>query len=237
MSSLVLKNFTRGLLKLNRALGKHARPIDQIVCIDIECTCDSPVQIYPLELIEIACLRVDLTSIKNTSKNTHGQSSNYNMFHSYVKPIENPQLTPFCQELTGIMQPTVDDADTVEKVFSNWMDWMKSEDLIDDNLEKKQDFAFASCGNFDIHTLSPELISFFNMDGDLPIYFKEWINVKRTFVSHKNVWPKGLLNMLALLNLEPSGRLHSAKDDCKNLARVIECLHHNGCKFKINSRM
>lgn len=235
MRSLIYKNFVRGLLRINRSLGKP-RPIDHIVCMDIECTCDSPVQIYPMELIEIACIKLDLTSLD--SKNiSFGSLDDRSMFHSYVRPTVNPNLTLFCQELTGIMQKTVDESETADRVIKNMIDWFQEQELIDEKFVIRKDFALASCGNFDLRALSPVLRNFFNENGELPIYFREWINVKKTFVSHKSQWPKDLLNMLSLLGEEPSGRLHSAKDDCRNLAKVIECLHRDECKFQITSRL
>jgi inhibitor of KinA sporulation pathway (predicted exonuclease) len=239
---MLLKTFTRGLFRRNRALKLD--PIDVAVCIDIECTCDTPVQMQPMEIIEIACLKLDLIGRQNQTRSFNKDKtipSNLDKcptFHSFVRPVINPKLTLFCQELTGVLQTTVDKAETIEVVIDNLFKWLQDEELIDkDNMRTRQ-FAFASCGNFDLNLLSPLVSSHkFNNDLELPIYFREWINVKKTFVNHKRGWPKGLYHMLELLGEEPSGRLHSAVDDCKNLARVIECLYADGCKFHITSKL
>lgn len=230
---MILRTFTRNMFRANRAT--KSQPIDYAICIDIECTCDSPIQIHPMEVIELACLKLDLTKIQKT-RNNH--VDHYSTFHQYVRPVINPNLTLFCQDLTGILQSTIDNAEPVEQVVKKLMLWLKDEDLIDDNFERKRNFAFASCGNFDLNLLSPIIRDLqFNNNLELPIYFREWINVKKTFVNHKREWPKGLYHMLEMLGEKPSGRLHSAKDDCKNLARIVECLHLEGCKFNVTSKV
>lgn len=218
---------------MNRTTG--FKPVDLAICIDIECTCDNPVQIYPMEVIELACLKLDLTE---THKPSNKQLDHCPTFHSFVKPVIHPQLTLFCQDLTGITQSIVNKSDRIEQVIERLFNWLKEQDLIDENNEKIKNFAFASCGNFDLNLLAPIIKDRkFNNNLELPIYFKEWINVKKTFVNHKKEWPKGLYHMLEILGEEPSGRLHSAKDDCKNLARVVECLHAEKCKFYVTSKV
>lgn len=233
---MILRNFTRNLLRTNRSNIRKTN-VDYAICLDIECTCDSPVQIHPMEVIELACIKMDLTSPPG-AKSIVNRVAKYPMFHSYARPVINPELTLFCQELTGIMQSTVDEADTIDQVLRNWITWMKEEEMIDDNYEKRKNFAFAACGNFDLSLLSPIIKDcLFNDNLELPIYFKEWINVKKTFLNHKREWPKTLYHMMDLLNEVPTGRLHSARDDCKNLAKVVECLHLEGSTFQVTNKV
>lgn len=237
---MLLRTFTRSLIRRNRGLTNRHQPVDYAVCIDIECTCDEPTQIYPMEVIELACLKLDLKKIQ-ARKHDDGielNSTIHPCFHSYVRPVVNPELTLFCQELTGIMQETVNKAETIDKVVNDLLLWLKEQNLIDDNYSNTENFAFASCGNFDLNLLSPIISDCqFNNHHELPIYFREWINVKKTFVNHKGEWPKGLYHMLELLDENPIGRIHSAMDDCKNLAKVVECLQQEGCKFYVTNRI
>lgn len=229
---MILRQFSRNLLKKARTLRSNRDPVSHTVCIDIECTCDSPVQLEPMEVIEVACLRLNLT----TPRDELLRLDEFPIFHKFVKPTINPNLTDFCQDLTGIMQSTVDKAPTIDVVIQELVQWLKDERLIDSNGQKIERFAFASCGNFDLITLKSIIEdSQANNNLELPIYFKEWINVKRTFVNHKREWPKSLYHMLELLGEEPFGRLHSAKDDCMNLAKVVDLLHRDGCKFDITN--
>lgn len=212
-----------------------SKPVDVALCLDIECTCDSPLQIYPMEIIEIACVRYDLTNSRNESNKPFRQPVK---FHSYIKPVINPKLTLFCQELTGIVQSTVDNAPTIETTSQELFKWLQDINMIDSNYDKEENFAFVTCGNFDLHKLSPIIrdVCFERNPDRLPIYFKEWINVKKSFVNHEKIWPRNMYHMLDLLQLEPMGRLHSALDDCVNVARIVECLHNNGVEFTITDR-
>lgn len=232
---MILRTFTRSLFRARRT--HQLRSVDIAVCIDIECTCDSPLQIQPMELIEIACLKLDLTKIASSNQRSYDFVDECPTFHSFVKPVINSELTLFCKELTGLTQSIVDRAEPVEHVTDKLFSWLVEEELIDANLKQESNFAFASCGNFDLNLLSPVIRRCkFNNDLELPIYFQEWINVKKTFVNHKREWPKSLYHMLELLSIKPSGRLHSAKDDCKNLARIVECLYAGGCDLNVTNR-
>lgn len=236
---MISRQFVRGLLRANRASTPACKPIDYAICIDIECTCDSPVQLEVMEVIEIACLKFNISNsrVSNDMSITE-QVERCPLFQRFARPTIQPELTEFCQELTGIMQETVNKAQPFNRIFSELMDWLRMEKLIDNRGERMASFAFASCGNFDLNTLSP-LIRNIQTDNnlELPVYFKEWINIKKTFVNHKREWPKSLHHMLELIGEEPSGRLHSARDDCKNLAKVVSWLHRDGCKFHITNRL
>lgn len=236
---MILRNSVRHLYKPASMYRKtNAKSADRLVCIDIESTCDSPTQISPMEIIEIACLKVD-----TSSQQRDFESSNCSTFHRYIRPIHHPKLTLFCQDLTGILQSTVDKAEKIDKVSLDLIDWLKNNDLINDQFDNISNFSFASCGNFDLNMLSSALSKhIFNNTSlyqghELPIYFKEWVNVKKTFVNHKREWPKNLYNMMDILGEKPSGRLHSALSDCKNLAQVVNKLCLDGCKFYPNSKL
>lgn len=235
---MILRNFIRNLVRPVRIFRDRPK-IDHAVCIDIECTCDSPVQIYPMEVIELACVKLDISSHPDTKAAQKRSPFNESqIFHSYVRPVINPELTLFCQDLTGIMQSTVESAEPLDKVLPELIAWMREQGLIDDNYGKKKNFAFASCGNFDLQMLSPIIKDcLFNGNLEIPIYFTEWINVKKTFLNHKREWPKNLYHMMDLLNEAPEGRLHSARDDSKNLARVVERLHLEGSMFQVTNKV
>lgn len=209
--------------------NKHIKPLKQLVSIDLECTCDSPVQIYPMEIIELACIKVDLANL----------TSHEEPFHEYVRPVVNPQLTLFCTDLTGILQSVLDESDDISVVVKRLLQWMNKQNLIsDDYQEKKEQFSFVSCGNYDMNCLQPALNKYYESQGkETPDFFKEWINIKKPFVQITHQWPRGLYHMLEILEESATGNLHSAIDDCKNLAKVIQVLDKRGCEFFITSRL
>lgn len=238
---MISRQFTRGLLRYNKTLKRDLKPINYAVCVDIECNCDSPVQLEVMEVIEISCLKVDISKSRADAQEymtIAEKVENSPTFHRFVKPAIQPKLTTFCQELTGIMQETVDKAQPFDKMLGELMNWLKVEQLIDTRGDRMESFAFASCGNFDLNTVNSMYRGIqSNNNLELPVYFKEWINIKKTFVNHKKEWPKSLHHMLELIGEEPSGRLHSARDDCKNLAKVVSWLYRDGCEFYITNKL
>lgn len=70
-----------------------------VLIIDLEATCDEDLIESEMEIIEIGAVWV-------TSNGTV-----LDAFQALVRPITHTQLTPFCQQLTGIKQTEVDRAD------------------------------------------------------------------------------------------------------------------------------
>lgn len=177
-----------------------------------------------MEIIEIACTKIDLCDKKNVRQS---------QFHEYVRPLINPQLTLFCTDLTGIMQSTVDKSDDINVVVERFLNWMYEQRLIShDYQEPVQEFSFVSGGNNDLRWLAPHLENYYSSRRrEIPKFFKEWINIKKPFVQITRQWPRGIFQMLEILGEAPKGRSHSAKDDCMNLATVIEILDKRGSDF------
>lgn len=46
-------------------------------------------------------------------------------FHAYVRPSEVTQLSEFCIQLTGIRQSQIDSSDPLNKVLTQFHDWLK----------------------------------------------------------------------------------------------------------------
>jgi inhibitor of KinA sporulation pathway (predicted exonuclease) len=74
-----------------------AQPFAYYCVIDFECTCEENNRDnYPHEIIEWPAVLIDAST--NQVVDT---------FHVYVTPTQNPKLTPFCTQLTGIQQSQV----------------------------------------------------------------------------------------------------------------------------------
>ncbi|XP_073936429.1 ERI1 exoribonuclease 3 isoform X13 [Castor canadensis] len=157
-------------------------------------------------------------------------------FHMYVQPVVHPQLTPFCTELTGIIQAMVDGQPSLQQVLERVDEWMAKEGLLDPNVKS----IFVTCGDWDLKVMTqnvrealqlcwlfslppPALVSSsiaivnFWLPGQcqylgLPVadYFKQWINLKKAYSFAMGCWPKnGLLDMNKGLSLQHIGRPHS----------------------------
>ncbi|XP_073936425.1 ERI1 exoribonuclease 3 isoform X8 [Castor canadensis] len=192
--------------------------------LDFEATCDKP-QIHPQEIIEFPILKLNGRTMEIEST-----------FHMYVQPVVHPQLTPFCTELTGIIQAMVDGQPSLQQVLERVDEWMAKEGLLDPNVKS----IFVTCGDWDLKVMTqnvrealqlcwlfslppPALVSSsiaivnFWLPGQcqylgLPVadYFKQWINLKKAYSFAMGCWPKnGLLDMNKGLSLQHIGRPHS----------------------------
>lgn len=175
--------------------------------IDFECTCwqagDEEKKAH--EIIEFPAVFMNSKTLEIEFE-----------FHEYVRPTENPILTPFCVELTGISQATVDAADDLEAVLSTFDDFLK---------ENKID-SFTACtdGPWDFSQfLAPEVT---RKSLAVPKWARKWIDIRRRFqyTFQLTKWI-GVSDMLVLLNMEFEGREHSGIDDARNIARIVKAVH------------
>src|SRR5438105_2697562 len=65
-------------------------------------------------------------------------------FQQYVKPRDNPKLSAFCTDLTGITQEQVDNAKSFPEVFELHQKWINKYVTINDQC------IIVTCGNWDI---------------------------------------------------------------------------------------
>ncbi|XP_021106418.1 ERI1 exoribonuclease 3 isoform X7 [Heterocephalus glaber] len=130
--------------------------------LDFEATCDKP-QIHPQEIIEFPILKLNGRTMEIEST-----------FHMYVQPVVHPQLTPFCTELTGIIQAMVDGQPSLQQVLERVDEWMAKEGLLDPNVKS----IFVTCGDWDLKVMLPGQCQYLG----LPVadYFKQWINLKKS---------------------------------------------------------
>ncbi|XP_037005197.2 ERI1 exoribonuclease 3 isoform X3 [Artibeus jamaicensis] len=105
--------------------------------LDFEATCDKP-QIQPQEIIEFPILKLNGRTMEIEST-----------FHMYVQPVIHPQLTPFCTELTGIIQAMVDGQPSLQQVLERVDEWMAKEGLLDPNVKS----IFVTCGDWDLKVM------------------------------------------------------------------------------------
>ncbi|ETE71352.1 ERI1 exoribonuclease 3, partial [Ophiophagus hannah] len=129
--------------------------------LDFEATCDKP-QIHPQEIIEFPILKLNGRTMEIEST-----------FHMYVQPVVHPQLTPFCTELTGIIQAMVDGQPSLQQVLERVDEWMAKEGLLDPTVKS----IFVTCGDWDLKVMLPGQCQYLG----LPVadYFKQWINLKK----------------------------------------------------------
>lgn len=184
---------------------------NSFLVLDFEATCEKGSTIEPQEIIEFPCIKVNgqTCAIEDT-------------FHQYVKPKENPILTPFCIELTGIIQDMVQNQPYFEERFIQFQQWVER----NGSWKPDQKSIFVTCGDWDLQVMLPKQCKQVNMD--IPCEMRRWINVKKAFAAATGYFPRGIIDMLTKLNLQHEGRLHSGIDDCRNIVRILKALMEMG---------
>ncbi|XP_078074789.1 ERI1 exoribonuclease 3-like [Mustelus asterias] len=183
--------------------------------LDFEATCDKQLM-QPQEIIEFPILKLHGRTLEIESE-----------FHMYVQPVVHSELTPFCTELTGIVQSMVDGKPKLQQVLQMVDDWMRKEGLLD----PKVNSIFVTCGDWDLKTMLPGQCQCLGLP--VPDYFKKWINLKKAYSFAMGKYPKnGLPLMIEGLNLQHIGKLHRGIDDCKNIANIMKELARKGFTFK-----
>ncbi len=173
-------------------------PLTHLIVLDFEATCDNDHVLKPQEIIEFPMLLIEFPSCNLVDT-----------FHTYVKPVYHPQLTPFCTELTGIQQETVDPAPVFPVVMKQIEQWFeKHQFLVNGLANPEKSFVFVTCGDWDLRSMLPTQLAASkarinsaaddrkeSLDSELPRslldsrsafsrMFQRWCNIKTVFCEY-----------------------------------------------------
>lgn len=187
---------------------------DYLLVLDFEAQCVNGMKLEVQEIIEFPVIVID---VKNKSITDL-------IFHTYIKPVNYPQLFPFCKELTGITQEQVDSGLLLEDALRQLDTFLQKKNILD----KK--FTFITCGDWDLRTCLRREATYKKIN--YKEYLKSWINIKKVFKDFTKTEIKaGMVGMLKYLSLDLEGRHHSGIDDSKNIAKIVLHFLNNGVKF------
>lgn len=209
----------RGFPRATNKIKEVRQQFEYLLVLDFEATCEKNVALKPQEIIEFPCVALSTEDWRVKDS-----------FHQYVKPRVNATLTPFCTELTGIMQDTVDDQPHFPQVFAKFNEWLNDGGFLRD----ENTSAFVTCGDWDLKTMLPNQCQ---LDGlSVPKHFDKWIDLKRSYCDATDLFPRSLKHMLIHMELPMQGRLHSGLHDVNNMIRIIVKLKElYDATFKITS--
>lgn len=168
------------------------------IVFDLEATCweGSPPGMQQ-EIIEIGAYRL----------NRYGEIEG--TFNRFVKPILNPYLSPFCQELTSIEQAHVERAQNFPDVIELFQDWA---------LIFEEEYLLCSWGAFDKKMLIQDC-RLHDLESD---WVEPFINLKRQYQDIRRLRrPQGLKKTVVKEGYEFTGIHHRAIDDAENLVKVF----------------
>lgn len=188
--------------------------------IDFEGTCEEKnPNDYIHEIIEFPAVLLDAVTLEKVSE-----------FHKFCKPQDKPELSQFCQNLTGITQEMVDNADTFPGVLDNFDQWLKKHEL-----GSEYKFAVVTDGPSDMKRFFSEQCQLCSIP--IPKYARKWINLKKLYRNFYKVKNLTLGDMVNNLGLKFEGRPHCGMDDARNIARVLRKMVQDGCEIKFNESL
>jgi ERI1 exoribonuclease 3 len=193
---------------------------DYFLVLDFEATCDKDAHLMPQEIIEFPVLKVNSRTFETEAE-----------FHQYVQPDVHKQLSVFCTELTGIIQEQVDDQPNLAQTLQLFDQWMNEQGLLNPGSRS----VFVTCGDWDLQTMLYQQCKYLNIQP--AAYFRRWINIKKPFCDVTGTYPKGMMQMLSMLNLPHIGRHHSGIDDCRNIASILRALGDRHFVFKATKEL
>ena len=166
----------------------------RFIIFDLEATCWDGNQVgRSQEVIEIGAI---CTNQFGECKST---------FKRLVRPVQNPGLSHYCTNLTGITQNDVDTAQPFGKAVFDFMNWIDIED---------EEYLLCSWGDKDIEFLLGDC-QYNNIETD---WLARYIDLKTQYHRIRGLQRKrGLKKVLAFEQIEFEGSHHRAFDDASNL--------------------
>ncbi|XP_072042872.1 ERI1 exoribonuclease 2-like [Amphiura filiformis] len=210
--------------------GRTCQIFSYLVVIDFESTCWKDKKNVGQEIIEFPAVLLNTSTGEVESE-----------FHTYVLPEENPILSDFCTEFTGITQAQVESGPPIRvclSQFSRWLRKLEAEKGIAYNTtqdDSKKLCTFVTWSDWDLaiclhyECRRKQLVK--------PPALTSWIDLRATYKNYYQRKPQGLHGALQDVGIEFSGRQHSGLDDSRNTAKLAWRMICDGCVMKITRTM
>ncbi|KAI1787933.1 ribonuclease H-like domain-containing protein [Ganoderma leucocontextum] len=240
----------------DRMAKRYRQPYEAFLVLDVEGTCVQGSGFgYPNEIIEwpVCLLRWKDKDMKGNAQELEIVAE----FRSYVRPTWRPQLSDFCQTLTGITQVQVDSAPTFPEVLQDFRTFLEKHKLLDAAGQPLQRFCFCSDGPYDVRDFVVKQC--FVSKIPVPIWLSwDVMDVRRVVGAwHDSSTATGaaerrqagasplpkrvsfsISRQLHALGLEPfEGRQHSGIDDARNVCRLLIELARRGWRLEPNTHI
>jgi len=169
------------------------------IIYDLEATCWEGTPIAKVqETIEVGAVKVD----------AYGDILGH--FNRFIRPVINPYLSHFCQELTSIDQMQINRAAGFIEVIEDFQDWIEIFD---------EPYLLCSWGSFDRKMLIQDC-ELHDMESDW--VSEHHINLKRQYQELKKLRrPRGLKRAVEKEGFEFTGIHHRGISDAENLAKIF----------------
>ncbi|KAK7113563.1 ERI1 exoribonuclease 2-like [Littorina saxatilis] len=214
---------------------KLCQGFSYLIVIDFESTCWERDKSRTQEIIEFPAVLLNTKTGEIESE-----------FQYYVQPQENPTLSTFCQQLTGITQEQVNDGIPISlclRKFSHWLHKLFQ--------EKKIQLAGTQAANSENGAVNTAaLVTWSDWDFGVCLHyelrrkqiskapcFNQWIDLRATYTKFYGRKPKGLNGALQDVGIEFEGREHSGLHDSRNTATLAWRMIRDGCVMDITKSL
>lgn len=166
------------------------------IIVDLEATCWENVRAFDrMETIEIGAVEMPAATEPPSRE-----------FCRFIRPVAEPRLSRFCQQLTTIRQRDVDSADYFWIVFPEFVEWIGGDPFI-----------LCSWGGYDLTQFRTDC----DRHGlEFPASFERHINLKKEFARLLGIKACGMQRALDHAGLPLEGTHHRGIDDARNIARL-----------------
>lgn len=131
-------------------------------------------------------------------------------FQTFVRPVERPRLTDFCQRLTTICQADIDAAATFPHAAARLASFAQR--------HGSAGTRWGSWGQYDLNQLRRDCDRHGVPD---PLRGLDHVNLKRQFAKNRRIREVGMSRALQILALPIEGAHHRGIDDARNIARML----------------
>lgn len=167
--------------------------------VDLEATCcnDGSFPRDEMEIIEIGAVMLSAETLQIVSE-----------FQTFIQPLQHPQITDFCKELTSISQNDVDSAPNFKEAIKSFQTWANG----------FASFDFSSWGYYDKNQLEKDCrfhqIPFpINAPHrNLKLEFSQLLGVSKGY---------GMSKALSKIGIKLEGTHHRGIDDARNIAKIF----------------
>ncbi|CRK97216.1 CLUMA_CG010613, isoform A [Clunio marinus] len=204
-------------------------PYKYLIVVDFEATCfEKPHSRKIQEIIEFPAVLFNLESGLVEAE-----------FHKYLKPVEDPVLSDYCTNLTGITQETVDEGSSLADVLEDFKVWLKKvlkeKNLILPKTKKSNlegNCALVTWGNWDFNIQLKYECN--RKKIRRPPFFNQWIDLKEIY-SEKGTFKDSFsfADALAQSGITFVGRPHNGLDDARNTAMLAYKMHKEGSFLRL----
>jgi inhibitor of KinA sporulation pathway (predicted exonuclease) len=182
----------------------------QFIVVDFEATCwrsrtENKQNRFRSEIIQIGAVKLN----ENFEE--------VDQFFEFVRPVLEPTLSDFCQDLTGTSQEDVDHADDFEIVGKQFFDWSRNGGSL---------IHYFAWGNMDQIFLKYEKRNKDVLHQELEFFRKRWFNLQKIFDTFyiQSKMQYSVNAACEMLKVTPKGIAHNALDDATNTAQIFKAL-------------